>query len=182
MKDADILNVLKERRSVRRYTDRAVEDDLLNEIVEAGLYAPTGMNRQAVIILKITDRETVRRLGMINGTIMGPGSDAFYGAPAVLCVLAQKDDPTALYDGSAVITNMLNEAASLGLGSCWIHRGKEQFETEEGKNILRKAGIDPNNYVGIDNVIVGYPDGEVTKAAARKPGRVYSIPSESGNE
>ena len=150
----DILRVLKSRRSVRKYTSQVVAEDLLDRIVEAGLYAPTGMNRQAVIILKITDQATVRQLGHINGTIMGTGNDAFYGAPAVLCVLARKDNPTGLYDGCAVITNMLNEAESLGLGSCWIHRGKEQFETEEGKSILKRAGIDPDTYIGIDNVII----------------------------
>ena len=103
----DILRVLKSRRSVRKYTSQVVAEDLLDRIVEAGLYAPTGMNRQAVIILKITDQATVRQLGHINGTIMGTGNDAFYGAPAVLCVLARRDNPTGLYDGCAVITNML---------------------------------------------------------------------------
>ena len=173
----DILRVLKSRRSVRKYTSQVVAEDLLDRIVEAGLYAPTGMNRQAVIILKITDQATVRQLGHINGTIMGTGNDAFYGAPAVLCVLARRDNPTGLYDGCAVITNMLNEAESLGLGSCWIHRGKEQFETEEGKSILKRAGIDPDTYIGIDNVIVGYQDGEKITAPARKENRVYSIPA-----
>lgn len=101
--------------------------------------------------------------------------DAFYGAPVVLAVLSPKEIGTAVYDGSSIITNMLNEASSLGLGSCWIHRGKEQFETEEGRKILEKAGIDPDKYAGIDNVIIGYPDGPVPAAAPRKDGRVFSI-------
>lgn len=173
---ADILETLKSRRSVRKYLSKPVPENLLDEVVEAGLYAPTGMGRQQAVILKITDQEAVRTLGKINGKIMGhDGMDAFYGAPVVLAVLSPKEIGTAVYDGSSIITNMLNEAASLGLGSCWIHRGKEQFETEEGRKILEKAGIDPDKYAGIDNVIIGYPDGPVPAAAPRKDGRVFSI-------
>ncbi|MGI5989486.1 MAG: nitroreductase family protein [Lachnospiraceae bacterium] len=172
----DILEVLKTRRSIRKYQDKPVPDELLEKIIEAGLYAPTGMNRQDAIILEITDPETLRTLGLINGKIMGQDNfDGFYGAPALLCVLAEKDSPIAVYDGCSVISNMINEAASLGLGSCWIHRCKEQFETPEGKEILKKAGIDPDKYVGIDNVAVGYTDGELPAAPARKSGRVFKI-------
>ena len=117
----DILNVLTCRRSVRKYRKDPVPEELLEKILEAGLYAPTGMNRQQTIILKITDPDTVRSLGLINGRLMGSeGMDAFYGAPAVLAVLSPKDDPTAVEDGCSVIANTLNEAASLGLGSCWV--------------------------------------------------------------
>lgn len=172
----DILNELKARRAIRSYKADPVPEKLLDEIVEAGLYAPTGMGRQQAIILKITDQETVRKLGRINGKLMGQdGMDAFYGAPVVLAVLSLKDAPTAVYDGCSVISNMLNEAASLGLGCCWVHRGKEQFETPEGRQILQKAGIDPDRYVGVDNVIVGYADGEFPQAAPRREGRVFTI-------
>lgn len=173
----DILESLKTRRSVRKFTAERVPEELLTRVVEAGLYAPTGMGRQAPVILKITDPATVRALGLCNGKIMTgkEGVDAFYGAPAVLCVLAPKDDPTAVWDGSSVITNMLNEAASLSLGSCWIHRGREQFETPEGRDILKKAGIDPDAFLGIDSVILGIPDGPLPKAAPRREGRVFTI-------
>ena len=172
----DILEVLKKRRSVRRYKPDPVPETLLEEIVEAGLYAPTGMNRQDAVILKITDPAVVRELGLINGKLMGrEGLDGFYGAPAVLCVLSKKDTPTAVFDGCSVLSNMMNEAASLCLGSCWIHRGKEQFETEEGKKILKQAGIDSREYMGVDSLIVGYPDGEIPEAGPRKEGRVFSI-------
>lgn len=173
---SDILEELKNRRSIRWYEEKPVPEELLEKIVEAGLYAPSGMGRQAVRILVITDDKTVRTLGKINGQTMGKeGFDAFYGAPAVLCVLADRDNPTGIYDGSSVITNMLDEAASLGLGSCWIHRGKEQFETEKGREILSEAGIDPDTVTGIDNVIIGYGTGEKPVAAVRKNGRVYRI-------
>lgn len=173
---SDILNELKNRRSIRSFTADPVPEALLDKIVEAGLYAPTGMDRQLVYILKITDPETVRQLGLINGKIMGhEGMDAFYGAPAVLCVLADRKDPVGVYDGCSVMSNMLNEASSLGLGCCWVHRGKEQFETAEGRAILQKAGIDPDQVIGIDNVIVGYAKGEKPTASPRKPGRVFSL-------
>ena len=163
----DILEVLKGRRSVRRYKSDPVPEELLGKIVEAGLYAPTGMNRQETIILKITRPEVVRQLGLANGRLMGKeNTDAFYGAPAVLCVLSKRDIPTAIFDGCSVLSNMM---------SCWIHRGKEQFETEEGKKILAQAGIDSSRYVGIDSLVVGYPDGVTAPASPRKEGRTYSI-------
>ncbi|MGI6736800.1 MAG: nitroreductase family protein [Anaerovoracaceae bacterium] len=167
---------MKSRRSIRKYEADPVPEDLLEKIITAGLYAPTGRGRQKTIILKITDPATVRRLGLINGKIMGnEGMDAFYGAPVVLAVLSDKDVSTAVYDGCSAISNMLNEAASLGLGSCWIHRGKEQFETAEGRAILEKAGIDPEQYMGIDNVIVGYSAEGLPNAQPRKEGRVFSL-------
>lgn len=172
----DILDVLKTRRSIRKYKPDAVPDEMLDKIIEAGLYAPTGMNRQTTIILKITNQSAVRKLGKVNGKLMGrDGFDGFYGAPVVLAVLSRKDDPTPVHDGCSVISNMLNEAASLGLGSCWIHRGKEQFQTEEGMKILRSAGIDPVQYEGVDNVIVGYMEGDMPKTLPRKENRVYSL-------
>lgn len=172
----DILDVLKGRRSVRKYKDDAVPENLMDEIVEAGLYAPTGMNRQDTLILKITEPSTVRKLGLINGKLMGrEGLDAFYGAPAVLCVFSGSGSPIAIHDGCTVLSNMMNEASALGLGTCWIHRGKEQFETPEGKGILKKAGIDGDAYQCIDSVVVGYPAGEIPQAGPRKEGRVFSI-------
>lgn len=170
------LELIKTRRSIRKYRSEQVPESMLDQIVEAGLYAPTGMGRQQTIILKITDPQTVRSLGKLNGKLMGKeGFDAFYGAPVVLAVLSPKDIPTAVFDGCSVLTAMMYEAADLGLGSCWIHRGKEQFEEAEGKDILRKAGIDPEQYVGIDSLIVGYTEGDNPKAAPRKENRVFTI-------
>lgn len=172
----DILKVLKGRRSVRRYKEDAVPENLMDEIIEAGLYAPTGMNRQETLILKITEPSAVRKLGLINGKLMGrEGFDGFYGAPAVLCVFSKRGARTGIHDGCSVLSNMMNEAASLGLGTCWVHRGKEQFETPEGRELLKKAGIDGDAYECIDNMIVGYPDGEIPQAGPRKEGRVFSV-------
>ena len=151
------------RRSVKKYQDKMVPLELVEQVAKAGTYAPTGMNKQSPIILAVTDRGMRDRLSRINLEIVtGKGlktssghSDPFYGAPVVLVVLAKKEVGTRVYDGSLVMENMMVAAQSLGLGSCWIHRAKETFETEEGKEILRSLGI-TEEYEGIGNCILGY--------------------------
>lgn len=151
------------RRSVKKYEAKDVPQELIEQVVMAGTYAPTGMNRQSPIILAVTNKEMRDRLSRINlEIIMGRNlttssghNDPFYGAPVVLVVLAKKDSGTRVYDGSLVMENMMIAANSLGLGSCWIHRAKETFETDEGKEILRDLGI-TDEYEGIGNCILGY--------------------------
>ena len=166
------------RRSIRSYTDQIPPKEVIEEICEAGTYAPTGMNRQSPIIIAVTNREVRDRLSKLNAGVFGPDNDndPFYGAPVVLVVLA---DSTAAMtwkeDGSLVMGNLLNAAHAKGLGSCWIHRAKEVFETEEGKAILAELGIDTNKYVGIGNCILGYVNGEYPEARPRKENYVYWI-------
>lgn len=151
------------RRSVKKYLDKPVEMELIEQVVKAGTYAPTGMNRQSPIILAVTNKEMRDRLSRINLEIVignnltttSGHNDPFYGAPVVLVVLGKKDISTHIYDGSLVMENLMIAANSLGLGSCWIHRAKETFETEEGKQILRELGI-TEEYEGIGNCILGY--------------------------
>ncbi|MBQ3805834.1 MAG: nitroreductase [Prevotella sp.] len=171
------INDIITRRSVKKYQDKAVPQELLEEIVRAGMYAPTGRNSQSPIIIAVTQKDMRDRLSRMNlDIIMGNNlttssghSDPFYGAPVVLVVLARKDVATRVYDGSLVMENMMIAANSLGLGSCWIHRAKEMFETEEGKEILRKLGI-TDEYEGIGNCIVGYAAENACKPQAeRKP-------------
>ena len=169
---ADTLTTLKTRRSCRAYKPDHVEEDKLNAIIEAGTYAATGMGKQSPIILVVKDQAVRDQLTKLNAAAMGMDIDPFYGAPELLVVLANKAIPTYLYDGSLVMGNMMNAAADLGVGSCWIHRAKEEFESEEGKAILKKLGIE-GDYEGIGHLIVGYPDGDAPKPAPRKPGRVY---------
>ena len=154
----DILDVIKSRKSVKKYKPDPVPKALIEKIVEAGTYAPTGRNWQSPIILAVTNKEVRDELSRRNFT-SDPDKriDPFYGAPCVLVVLADKSKHTYIYDGSLVMENMLLEAHSLGLGACWIHRAKETFETEQGKAILKKLGI-AGEYEGIGNCIVGYPD------------------------
>lgn len=171
--DLRMLDIIRERRSIRAYKPDKVPDDLIDKITEAGLYAPSGMNRQPVIIIAISDKETRDRLSKLNASIMGTETDPFYGAPSVLVVLARKDAPTYIYDGSLAMGNMMLASRALGLGSCWIHRAKEEFESKEGKEILRSLGIE-GDYEGIGNCIIGYADDE-PKASERRSNRVYKI-------
>lgn len=169
----EILENMKTRRSVRRYLPDAVPQELLDKVIEAGLYAASGRGRQSAIIVEVTDRDLRDRLMRMNAAIMGrEGTDPFYGAPAILLVLADKQAPTYLYDGSLAMGNMMLAAHALGLGSCWIHRAKEEFESDEGKEILRELGIE-GDYEGIGHLAVGYADGEYPAPPTRREGRVF---------
>ena len=162
------------RRSVRSYTDSIPPMEVIEEICKAGTYAPTGMNRQSPIIIAVTNRELRDRLSQLNAAVMGADNDPFYGAPVVLVVLADKNVHTYVEDGSLVMGNLMNAAHALGLGSCWIHRAKEVFESEEGKQILADLGIE-GDYVGIGNCILGYTAGDYPEAKPRKENWVYWV-------
>ena len=170
----ETLTTLKTRRSCRAYKPDHVEEEKLNAIVEAGTFAPTGRGRQSPIILVINDKEIRDQLAKINAAVLGADIDPFYGAPDLVVVLADKSMPTYVYDGSLVMGNMMNAAADLGVASCWVHRAKEEFESEEGKAIMKKLGIE-GEYEGIGNLILGYAAKPAGEAAPRKANYVYSI-------
>ena len=170
----ETITTLKTRRSCRAYKADHVEEEKLKAIIEAGTYAPTGMGKQSPIILVIKDQEIRSRLAKLNAAAIGMDIDPFYGAPELIVVLANKDIPTYLYDGSLVMGNMLNAAADLGVASCWVHRAKEEFESEEGKEILKKLGIE-GDYEGIGNLILGYAAKPAGEAAPRKANYVYRV-------
>lgn len=172
----DMIEVLCTRTSIKAFDkDRMVEQDKLDQIIKAGTYAPSGMNKQSAIIIAITNKEMRDRVSKMNAAVMGATKDPFYDAPVVLVVLGNKDVGTYLYDGSLVMGNLLNAAHALGVGSCWIHRAKEVFESEEGKEILHSLGIE-GNYEGIGNCILGYPKENVnSKPKPRKEHYVYEI-------
>ena len=168
------INDILTRRSVKKYKSAPVPQEIIDKIINAGLYAANGMGAQSPIIIQVTNKEMRDKLSKMNADVMGANTDPFYGAPAVLVVLADKDRPTAVYDGSLVMGNLMLAAHALGIGSCWIHRAKEEFESEDGKEILKSLGIE-GEYVGIGHCILGYADGEPKPAAERKPGRVFKI-------
>ena len=170
----EVIKTMEERRSVRAYKPDHVAPELIDQILEAGSYAANGMGRQPVIVLAVTDKTLRDKLSRMNAAVMGRDGDPFYGAPAVLVVLADKNSMTHVYDGALVMGNMMNAAASLGVASCWIHRAKETFESEEGKQILKDLGIE-GDYEGIGNLIIGYADGEVKPAAPRKEKFAYRV-------
>ena len=170
----DVIRNMMERRSVRAYKPEHVLQELVDQILKAGSYAASGMGRQPVIVLAVTNREVRDRLSRINAEVAGRDGDPFHGAPDVLVVLADKSSPTHVYDGALVMGNMMNAAASLGIASCWIHRAKETFEGEEGKALLKELGIE-GDYEGIGNLIIGYADGEMKPAAPRKEKFAYYV-------
>ena len=169
-----MLEAMMSRKSVRSYTDQMVSDADIEKVLKAGQYAANGRGRMATKFVVVKNREIRDELSKMNADIMGTTSDPFYGAPVVLVVLADKNRPTAVYDGSLVMGNLMLEAEEQGIGSCWIHRAKEEFESEEGKEILKSLGIE-GDYEGIGHCILGYADGPAPKAAPRKDSYVYHI-------
>ena len=159
------------RRSVRAYRDEPVPRAVLEQIVEAGRYAPSGMGRQPCVFVAVEDRETRDLLSRLNAAVMGTENDPFYGAPTVVVVLADRTAPTYLYDGSLAMGNLMNAAHALGVDSCWIHRAKEVMASPEGRALLAKWGLG-EQYEGIGNCVLGYAAAPLAPAKPRREGNV----------
>ncbi|MCR5847627.1 MAG: nitroreductase [Lachnospiraceae bacterium] len=172
----ETLNVLENRRSCRNFKSDMLKDEDLKAIIKAGTYAATGMGKQSPIIIAVTDKELRDEISEENRKIGGwdSGFDPFYGAPVILIVLADKEIGTHVYDGSLVMGNLMNAAESLGVASIWIHRAKEEFESDFGKNLLKKLGIE-GDYEGIGHCALGYAAEPAKEAAPRKENYVYYI-------
>lgn len=172
----ETLKAMKERRSIRKFKPDMPKKEDLEQIVEAGIYAANGRGQQATVTVAVTNKKMRDKISEINRKIGGwnEGFDPFYGAPVILIVLANKNCSTYIYDGSLVIGNMMLAAHSLGLGSIWIHRAKEEFEIEEWRKFLSDLGIE-GEWEGIGHCAVGYVDEQLPKAAERKNGRVYWV-------
>ena len=160
------------RRSIRKFKSDMVPKETIEKIIEAGTYAATGMNRQSPVMIAVTNKELRDRLSALNAKIMGTDTDPFYNAPVVIIVLANKEMPTYIYDGSLVMGNLMNAAHAYGISSCWIHRAKEEFETEEGRKLLESLGIE-GDYEGIGHCILGYADCDEPAPSPRKENYVY---------
>lgn len=173
---AETLKTIISRRSVRKFKSDMIPKDIIDKIVQAGTYAPTGRGKQSPIIIAVTNRELRDKLSKMNARIMGKDEDfdPFYNAPVCLIVLANREMPTYLYDGTLVMANLMLAAEDLGVGSCWIHRAKEEFMSDEGKEILKSLGIE-GDYEGIGHCVLGYPDGEVLPPAPRKEDYIYFV-------
>jgi len=170
----ETLSNLKTRRSIRSFLPKQVEKDLLEQVLEAGTFAPTGGGRQTPVIVAVQDESTVKQLSRMNAAVNGNKSDPYYGAPTVLVVLAERSRGTFLLDGASVMTTLVNAAHAVGLGSCWIHRAKEMFESDEGKAMLQKWGIE-GDFEGIGQVILGYPAGPAPEPAPRKANYIVRV-------
>lgn len=164
----EVLKAIRERRSIRNYTSEPVSEEQLAAIIEAGTYAASGHGRQPWKVIAVTDKALRDRLSEMNAAVMGAaGKDPFYGAPAVLVVLARRDEPNHVYDGSLMMGNMMLAAHALGLGSCWINRARQEFDSEEGKAILAQLGIE-GDWEGIGHCIVGHPACDNPQPAPRR--------------
>ena len=172
----EVIRAMEERRSIRKFKPDMPAKEELEQIVEAGLYAASGMGKQATVTIAVTNKELRDKLSEINRKIGGwqEGFDPFYGAPAILIVLADKSVGTRVYDGSLVMGNMMLAAHSLNLGSIWIHRAKEEFELPEYQELLKELGVE-GEWEGIAHCAVGYMDEELPEAADRKSGRVFWV-------
>ena len=173
---SEVLEKMKSRRSIRQYKSDAVPQEVIDQIIEAGLYAASGRGGQNTIILQVTDRKLRDEISKQNCKIGGweEGFDPFYGAPAMLIVLAKKECTTGIYDGSLVMGNLMLAAHDLGIGSCWIHRAKEEFETDWGKELLNSLGIE-GEYEGIGHCALGYAEGLYPATPERKEHRVFKV-------
>lgn len=159
------------RRSVRAYRQQQVPREILEQIAEAGRYAPSGMGRQPCVFVVVQDRQTRDLLSRLNAAVMGTDSDPFYGAPAVIVVLADRTVPTYLYDGALAMGNLMNAAHALGVDSCWIHRAKEVMDSPEGRALKEQWGLG-EQYEGIGNCILGYAAASAAPAKPRREGNV----------
>lgn len=172
----ETLRVLETRRSCRSFKPDMIKEEELKAILKAGTYSATGMGKQSPVIIAVTDKTLRDEIAEENRKIGGwnEGFDPFYGAPVILIVLANKDIVTYVYDGSLVMGNLMNAAESLGVASIWIHRAKEEFESDFGKAILDRLGI-KGDYEGIGHCALGYAAGPANEPAPRKDDYVYYI-------
>ena len=170
----DVLKCLETRRSIKRYKSDPIPDALLSSVLEAGEFAPSGMGAQSPVFAAVTDKSLVEKLSRMNAAVLGGNGDPFYGAPAVIVVFGDSRRSTCVEDASLAIGNMLNAAHSLGLGSCWIHRATEVFETEEGRALKKQWGLG-DEYIGIGHCILGYADGPAKERRPRKQDYIIHI-------
>ena len=170
----EFIQEMMNRRSCRKFKSEQITDEQLNAILTAGEYAPTGRNMQSPKMVVIQNPEIIAKLSKWNAEILGVDFDPFYGAPTVILVLADKNRPTAVEDGSLVMGNLMLAAHSVGVASCWIHRAKEEFATKEGKDLLKKWGVE-GEYIGVAHCVLGYPAVDLPKPAPRKEDYVVFV-------
>lgn len=171
-----VLEAMEKRRSVRSFEERIPDQNLIDEVMKAGLYAASGRGTQGAVIVQIDNKEIQREIRELNAKIGGwpTDFDPFYGAPVILIVLANKNISTHVYDGSLVMGNLMLAADAVGLGSCWIHRAKEEFETEQGRAWLKDWGLE-GEWEGIGHLALGYAKGPKPQPAPRKEGRIILV-------
>lgn len=176
MMKQEALEVLKNRRSIRSFKTDQVSKEELHIILEAGTYAPTAGGTQAPFIVAVQNPDTVAKLNAMNAQVLNlpQMQHPYYGAPTILLVFAPRNGHAPVTDASLVGGNLLNAAYAVGLGTCWIHRGKEMFESEEGKELMQKWGL-PDDLICVSTIALGYPAGPQPDAAPRKKDYIMEI-------
>lgn len=170
----ETLKSMKERRSIREYKPNQIKDEELNAVLEAGVYAPSGNGFQSAKLVVVQDKATRDLLSSLNAKVLGVNTDPFYGAPTIVVVFADKNRSTYLEDGALVLGNMMLGAYAVGLGSCWIHRAKEVFSSQAGKELMGKWGVS-DNYEGIGHCALGYAANPLPEPAPRKPENIIRV-------
>ena len=170
----EVLKAIRERRTCRQYRPEQVKEEDLQQILEAGTWAASGMGAQSATMVVVQDKETRDQLMRMNAAIMGTSSDPFYGAPTVVVVLADPARNTCVEDGSLVIGNLMLAASSLGVGSCWVHRARQEFDSPEGKALLKKWGL-PETYIGVGHCVLGYPASAPAAPKPRKADYIHRV-------
>ena len=169
MMKMNFLEIIRTRRSCRSYKPEQITDEQLNAILEAGTYAPTSRGLQSPFIVAVQNKNLLDRLAKMNAEVMGVSTNPYYDAPTYILVFVPAEAPNGIQDASLVLENMMRAAHAQGLGSCWIHREREMFATEEGKELMKQWGL-PEGLIGVGALSLGYPDGEPTPAKPRKEG------------
>ncbi|NLY71416.1 MAG: diguanylate cyclase [Clostridiales bacterium] len=170
----ETIKTLLSRRSIRKYKAEQIKDEELQAVLEAGMYAPSARNRQSPLFVAVQDKEMLKKLDDMNKAVNGATDPQYFNAPTVILVFGDKNVPTYIQDASLALGNMFNAAASLGLGSCWVNREKEMFETEEGRALMKEWGV-PDNYEGVGACTLGYPEGPIPEAKPRKDNYVIYV-------
>ena len=174
----ETIENLKTRRSIRKFKDEQISDEDLKTILETGTYAPTARGAQSPIIVVIQNPDTIKELSEWNRSFfpveVPDDMDPFYGAKTLLIVLADGNVPTFVEDGSSVLAVLVNAAHAVGVGSCWVHRARDEFSSEKGKELLKEWGI-PEYYEGVGHVALGYPDMDAPAPLPRKEDYIYYV-------
>ena len=170
----DFLEIIKNRRSCRKYKPEQISDEELQKVLEAGTWAPTARGLQSPFIVAVQEKSLLDQLTRMNAEVMGVKGNPYYGAPTYVLVFAPEGDPNGLQDGSLVLGNMMLAAYSIGLGSCWINREIEMFSTDEGKALMAKMGL-PEGLMGVGALSLGYPLPENKTVKPRKPDYIRII-------
>ena len=167
--ETNFLDIIRTRRSCRSYKQQQITDEQLNVVLEAGTYAPTSRGLQSPFIVAIQNKDLLKQLAEMNAEVMGATTNPYYDAPTYILVFVPDGFANGVYDAALVLENMMLTAHAQGLGSCWIHREREMFATEKGKELMKQWDL-PDGLIGIGALALGYPEGEPAPAKPRKEG------------